>query len=135
MTKNLNLEHDGIHLQEPNGAVALRDFNSDYDAYIAAHCTPGAPGRLVTISTSSEDWPVWEVHPAGDEVVVVLRGKAEFIQDFSSAQRRTIVCANEAVVNPAGVPHTANVLEAFTALYITPCPGTQHLPRDPKAPR
>jgi hypothetical protein len=37
---------------------------------------------------------------------------------------------HEAVINPAGVPHTANVIEAFLALYITPGPGTEHIPRD-----
>ena len=129
MTKTLDLAHDGIHLGDPGGAVPLPGFDNDYERYIAAHCAPGAPGRLVSMATSSAAWSVWEVHPAGDEVVIVVRGRAEFIQDVDGTHRRCVVGPGEAIVNPAGVPHTANVLEPFTAIYITPCPGTEHLPR------
>jgi hypothetical protein len=60
-----------------------------------------------------------------------MQGKAEFIHDFGGTHRRSIVGPSEAVVNPAGVPHTANVIEPFTAVYLTPCPDTKHLPREP----
>jgi hypothetical protein len=33
------------------------------------------------------------------------------------------------MINPAGVWHTADVEEPMKAIYITPCPGTQHRPR------
>ncbi|MCW5837145.1 MAG: cupin domain-containing protein [Labilithrix sp.] len=126
----LRLGRDAIHLGGPSVALALRAFGGDYDRYVAAHCTSEDPGRLVSVAESTEDWPVWEVHPAGDEVVVVLKGRAELVQDFDGALRTVVLGPNDAVVNPAGVPHTANVIEPFTALYITPCPGTIHLPRE-----
>ena len=126
-TQPLHLERDAIHLGET--VVALPNFNNGYEAYIAAHCKE-APGRLVSMATSDKDWPVWEVHPAGDEVVILVSGRAEFIQQVDGTLRRTVVGPHEVVVNPAGVPHTANVIEPFTAIYITPCPGTHHLPRE-----
>ncbi|MBX3213990.1 MAG: cupin domain-containing protein [Labilithrix sp.] len=127
--KPLRLGPDAIHLGGQSAALAVRAFGNDYDGYVAAHCTPDDPGRLVSVAESAEDWPVWEVHPAGDEVVIVLKGRAELIQDFDGTHRTVVLGPNDAVVNPAGIPHTANVIEPFTALYITPCPGTTHLPR------
>ncbi len=125
----INLALDALHLPAHGATAVLPEFGNDYERYIAAHCTPTDPGRLVSVATTTKDWPVWEVHPAGDEVVVVLSGRAEFIQDVGGVMHTVVLGPQEALVNPPGVPHTANVLEPFTALYITACPGTQHLPR------
>lgn len=127
--KLYQLERDAIHLGGAGRAVPVPGFNQDYDRYMAAHCTEAEPGRLVAVHESKEDWPVWEIHPAGEEVVLVTRGRAEFLQEIDGEVKRVVVGPNEAIVNPAGVPHTANVIEAFTAVYITPCPGTHHRPR------
>jgi mannose-6-phosphate isomerase-like protein (cupin superfamily) len=130
MTDPLRLERDAVHLDSHVGVVPLPGFDHDYDSYIAAHCTHAAPGRLVSLGTSTEHWPSWETHPAGDELVIVISGRAEFIQELADGKRvRSVVGPKEAIINPAGVPHTANVLEAFTAIYVTPCPGTTHRPR------
>lgn len=130
MNTPLQLGHDAIHLDSTTRAVPLPGFDHGYDAYIAAHCAPGTPGRLVTIEVSSESWSAWEMHPEGDEVVVVLAGRAEFVQRFPDGREvRVVVGPREAIVNPAGIPHTANVIEPMTALYITPAPGTTHEPR------
>jgi mannose-6-phosphate isomerase-like protein (cupin superfamily) len=125
----LDLRVDAVHLDHGTRALPVLAFNHDYDAYIAKFCAPGAPGRLVTLATSEADWPVWEVHPEGDELVVVISGRARFIQDFDGEHTRMELGPGEAVLNPAGVPHTADVLAPFTALYITPGPGTEHRPR------
>jgi mannose-6-phosphate isomerase-like protein (cupin superfamily) len=126
----LHLERDAVHLDEASHAVPVRNFGHDYERYVAEHCTPGAPGRLVTLAESQHDWKVWEMHPEGDEVVIVLRGRATFIQRLPDGDVTMEVGPHEAVINPAGFPHTANVIEPFLALYITPGPGTEHIPRD-----
>lgn len=123
------LESDAIHLGGPRSAIPIPAFNNGYDRYMAAHCTEAEPGRLVGMHESKEDWPVWEIHPAGDEIVIVTKGRAEFLQEINGEVKRTVVGPNEAIINPAGVPHTAYVIEPFTAVYITPCPGTDHRPR------
>lgn len=125
----LNLTRDAIHLGGAESALPVPAFNHGYEAYAKAFCTLEHPGRLVAIYTTSEDWAVWEMHPAGDEVVIVTAGRAEFLQDIDGTIVRTVVGPNEAVINPAGVAHTANVIEPFTAVYITPGPGTEHRPR------
>ncbi len=128
----LDLTHDAVHLGAALACTAIPAFNHDYDRYIAAHCTDADPGRLITIYESTADWSSWETHPLGEELVIVTQGRAEFIQDLGGTYHRIVVGPNEAVINPAGVPHTANVLEPFTAVYITPGPGTTHTPRSEK---
>lgn len=119
-----------IHLpSRESTALAVPDFAGDFDGYIARHCSTGDEGRLVMSWRTETDWATWECHPGGDEIVILTSGKAEFIQDFDTIEKRTIVSAGQAIINPKGIPHTANVIEPFTAIYITPCPGTTHRPR------
>ena len=125
-----------IHLgNEPdaeNPAVPLPDFGFDpasFEGYIAAHCKPGAPGRLFMVEVTPADWASWECHTEGDELVIVLEGKGEFIQEIEGAERRMRVEPGVAVINPRGVWHTADVEEPIRAIYVTPCPGTQHRER------
>lgn len=126
----LHLLNDAAHLAAPSRVVPVPGFAHDYERYLAAHCTPADAGRLVAVYESKTDWPSWECHPAGDELVVVLSGRARFFQQLPGGDERSVELGPfEALVNPAGVPHTADVLEPFTALYVTPCPGTTHTGR------
>jgi mannose-6-phosphate isomerase-like protein (cupin superfamily) len=127
--KALDLERDAVHLPG-RSAVAIHGFSGEYDRYLAAHCTAADPGRLVGIYESKEDWQAWEIHPAGEELVIVTKGRAEFLQDFDGTIKRIVVETNQAIINPPNVPHTANLIDGpFTAVYITPCPETRHVPR------
>jgi len=74
-------------------------------------------------------WDVWERHPAGDELVVLLEGRVTLIQDLEGHEHGIEVQAGEGVINPCGVWHTADVHEPGTALYVTPGRGTEHRPR------
>ncbi len=125
----LNLLKDAVHLNAQHEAHPILDFGHDYEKYLTAFCSPEDPGRLVCLYETVSDWQAWEAHPAGDELVLVLRGKAEFLQELNGEERRVIVEANQAMINPPGVWHTANVIEPFLALFITPGPGTTHRPR------
>lgn len=124
--------HLGSRVGADNPAVPLHGFGFDgpaFEAYMAAHCTQDAPGRLVMIETSPTDWPAWECHHEGEELVIVLEGEAEFIQEIDGGERRFTIKAGDTVINPAGIWHTANVNKSLRAIYITPCPGTEHRPR------
>ncbi|MEE4284179.1 MAG: cupin domain-containing protein [Pseudomonadales bacterium] len=113
-------------------AVVLEDFNFDgasFEQYIDHHCSEQQPGRIMMIEASPRNWDSWERHTQGEEIVIVLSGKGEFIQDIDGVQQRLPVEAGSAVINPAGVWHTANIETPINALYITPCPGTEHKPR------
>jgi mannose-6-phosphate isomerase-like protein (cupin superfamily) len=127
--KILNLLKDAVHLGSASKALPVFDFGHDYDQYLAKFCSDVDPGRLVCLYETKADWEAWEAHPAGDELVLVLSGKAEFLQEVDGAERRVIVGPHQAIINPPGVWHTANVLEPFLALFVTPGPGTTHRPR------
>jgi mannose-6-phosphate isomerase-like protein (cupin superfamily) len=135
-TGPFDLNETPIHLGSVVGknepAVPLAGFGFDpasFEAYIARHCSPGAPGRLIMIESSPANWSMWECHTEGDEIVIVLEGKGVFIQAIDGAERRTSVGPGSTMINPAGVWHTADVEEPIRAIYITPCPGTEHRPR------
>lgn len=129
----LSLTTTPIHFSAGGGAVPINGFAFDpasFESYISGHTNASDPGRLGFIEHSAESWKLWERHPAGDEVVVVVSGVALFIQEIDGAQQHARVGAGEAIINPAGVWHTADVEEPFSALYLTPCPGTNHRPRE-----
>ena len=124
--------HLGSLVDAENPAVPLAGFGFDgssFGAYIDEHCAEGAPGRLVMVETTPGSWPTWECHTEGDELVIVLEGRGEFIQEIDGEERRMRVGPGSALINPAGVWHTADVDEPIKAIYITPCPGTKHRER------
>ena len=101
-----------------------------YEGYGERHAADGAEGRLVSQYTFTESWTSWELHPAGDEVVICTAGSLVLVQEFGEGRvAETPLAAGEYAINPAGVWHTANVPESATAIFITPGEGTQHRPR------
>lgn len=131
-----DLARTPIHLDTAaapgDNAVPVDGFAFDgesFERYIAEFCGRGSPGRLIMVESSPGNWGAWECHTEGDEIVIVLEGKAVFIQQVDGAERRMPVGPGSTVINPAGVWHTADVEQPMRAIYITPCPGTEHRPR------
>jgi uncharacterized cupin superfamily protein len=121
-----------VHLGLGATATELPDFQWDDEAlasYERAHAADGDDGRLVVLSDSRRDWTMWECHPAGDELVVVVDGRSTLIQVREGAVVRIPMGPGQAAVNPRGVWHTADVHEPGRTLYVTPGRGTMHRPR------
>jgi mannose-6-phosphate isomerase-like protein (cupin superfamily) len=85
--------------------------------------------RLVGTFAFDADWSSWEVHPAGDEIVVLLSGAVDLVLDEPEGERIIQLRDHGAAVVPRGVWHTANVVAPSTALHITRGEGTEHRPR------
>lgn len=131
-TPVFSLQHTPVHLGL--GATVLRQerFTGDpswYQAYGAQNAADGAEGRLVSLHTFAKPWPSWEMHPEGEELVVCVSGVLTLHQELGGAVRTVSLHPGEAVVNPRGVWHTADVDAAATALFITAGTGTQVRPR------
>ncbi len=127
-----NLFDQPIHLGLGASAVAQPPFTGMewYEAYEARHGGDGKEGRLVSMYRFTEDWNSWEVHPAGEEVVVCLSGRMTIHQEHSDGRIEQVTLgAGDYAINPAGTWHTADVPEDATALFITPGEGTTHRPR------
>jgi quercetin dioxygenase-like cupin family protein len=75
--------------------------------------------------TFSEPWDSWEMHPHGEELVLCVDGEITLYQETDGEVRRTTIVNGEAIVNPPGVWHTADVAGTATALFITAGMGTE----------
>jgi mannose-6-phosphate isomerase-like protein (cupin superfamily) len=130
-----DLETHPIHLGLGGTAVTQPEFPRDeramawYMDYAGRHAADGEDGRLVSLFRFTEDWPSWEMHPAGAEVVVCLSGAMELVQEVGEAEVRTRLSSGEYTINPPGVWHTANIDGEASGLFITPGVGTQNRPR------
>jgi quercetin dioxygenase-like cupin family protein len=121
-----------IHLGLGSRALAVDGFAWDGDvlaAYAAAVADDGAEGRIVMVFEDSRSWDSWERHPAGDEIVICLSGRMTLIQEVDGKHEPVALGPSEAMVNPRGVWHTADVDEPVRFMTITPGEGTEHKSR------
>jgi hypothetical protein len=131
MTKPLSLERFPLHLGLGARAVSQPEFTGMewYAAYAERTAADGAEGRLVSQYSFSENWTSWEMHPAGDEVVICIAGEITLIQELPEGTSSVTLRAGEYAINGRGVWHTADVASHATALFITAGMGTDHRPR------
>jgi quercetin dioxygenase-like cupin family protein len=100
-----------------------------YQHYGERNAADGAEGRLVIIHTFTESWDSWEMHPHGQELVVCTDGAMTAYQDIDGDIRTALLRAGDALINPVGVWHTADVEGTATALFVTAGLGTLNRPR------
>jgi hypothetical protein len=87
-----------------------------------------AEGRLVSIFPQRESWPIWEMHPAGDEIVCLLSGAIDLILEKPDGEQVIELRGRAACIVPRGVWHRAIVHVPGDALFITRGAGTEHRP-------
>jgi uncharacterized cupin superfamily protein len=120
-----------VHLGLGSTATPLPDFEwsaEHVEAYRRSVAADGREGRLVCVIAQDATWDGWERHPAGEEVVYLLSGRVDVVQEIDGTQHVVALRPGEAMVNPANVWHTARVHEPGMALFITPGEGTEHRP-------
>lgn len=108
------------------GRVARHPVDDSFWATVDRN--PDLLGTLVAAYVSTGDWPHWEMHPAGEEVLVLLEGRMTLILDEPAGERRVEMAPGVTCVVPMGVWHRALVPEASRFLGITYGAGTQHRP-------
>ena len=82
---------------------------------------------LISQHHFAEDWPTWEVHPAGDEFVTLITGDITLVlwQDQQEHALR-LSTPSDFVIIPKGVWHNARVQAPTTMLFVTPGEGTKN---------
>ncbi len=122
-----------IHLGLGATAVVQPEFTGSidwYEAYVQRHRSDGAEGRLVSQFSFAKPWDMWEMHPAGSEVVLCIAGRITLYQEHADGTRgRVDIGPGDYAVNAPGTWHTADVQGPATAVFITSGMGTQHRPR------
>ena len=88
----------------------------------------GFKGRLlVSCYSFDSDWQMWERHPAGDEIVCLLSGRARLMLEGSDAPVE-LRDAGAFTIVPKGAWHTAKTSVPTQMLFVTPGAGTEHKP-------
>ncbi len=113
------------------GGVAVLPVGPEFWQTIGSN--PRARGSLVGIYPMTVDWDHWEMHPKGDEVLVMLDGRLELRIERDGQESRVEMGPGATCVVPAGAWHTARVLQPGRLLGITYGEGTSHRPLEARA--
>jgi mannose-6-phosphate isomerase-like protein (cupin superfamily) len=132
----IDLLNNYLLLDTDGAAVLLPGGGEFWSQLMSGNATdPGirrlmasANGRLLSALPMRADWTNWEMHPAGDELLFMLEGKATFILELADGMKEVALSAGRLLVIPKGVWHTAKVSEPARLLAITAGLGTQHRP-------
>ncbi len=84
-------------------------------------------GRVLVSSFSFDcDWPSWEIHPAGDEIVCLLSGDVAMVLDRNGSEEVIRLHDPGAfVIVPKGTWHTARTSVPTRMLFVTPGEGDE----------
>jgi len=121
-----------VHLGLGAKVLVQPDFSGMewYGDYAERVAGDGAEGRLVAMTDWSGDWTNWEMHPAGDELVVCVEGAMTVHQEQPDGSVVSVTLGpGDYAINRPGVWHTADVPERARALFVTSGLGTEHRPR------
>ena len=125
----LLLEPDGTSLRLPGGKEFWSQVMSGNATDPGIRQLLGSQqARLLSVLPVGADWAHWEMHPAGDEILLMLAGTATFVLDLPDGLKEVALGAGRLVVIPSGVWHTAKVREPGRLLALTAGSGTQHRP-------
>jgi quercetin dioxygenase-like cupin family protein len=130
-TDPFDLARTFVHLGRGSTVTPLPDFQwsaESVEAYRSRFAGDAPDGRLVCVVEQQATWDVWERHPGGEELVYLLSGRVDLVQELDGSPHVVELRPGEAVINPANVWHTARVHEPGLALFITPGEGTEHRP-------
>jgi mannose-6-phosphate isomerase-like protein (cupin superfamily) len=74
------------------------------------------------------DWTHWEMHPQGDEVLVVLEGEGKIIFECDGGEEVHALSQGATLIVPAGTWHKGRDQKNLRILFMTFGKGTQHKP-------
>jgi mannose-6-phosphate isomerase-like protein (cupin superfamily) len=86
-------------------------------------------GRLVAAFPCDADWPHWEMHPHGEEILVLLSGRMTMVFEERGKERSVELQEGRACIVPRGIWHRAVVHVPSKLLGITYGRGTEHRAR------
>lgn len=113
--------HKRLHTEAADNTLYQR-LEEDYHQF--KNC------ELLACYSFDKDWDSWEIHPEGDELVILLSGKVTFlIESANQMLTSDLIKAGDYAIVPKGCWHTADVHEPSQVLFITPGEGTQHRSR------
>ena len=129
MSRPFTLDKTFINLRPDDSARTIR-VGPRFWATVSRGSDLG-DGRLVSMNRQATDWPHWERHPAGEEILVLLSGELQIVLQAGRRSRRVRLKAGQSMVVPKGSWHRVIVRKPGDLLFITPGAGTEHRPLKP----
>lgn len=123
------LETDGTATPLPGGEPFWKQLMSGEPTDAGIQRLMNAEhGRLLSAFQMDADWTVWEMHPAGDEILFLISGAFTLIVEEDGEARPVELTAGKIAIVPKGIWHTARVSQPCQLLALTDGLGTQHRP-------
>ncbi|MBC3765097.1 cupin domain-containing protein [Neptunicella marina] len=123
---NLNQEFVVI---APDDKATPRPLTADFYQALDRDFNLFKQHQLISTHQFDCDWNMWERHPYGDEVVLLLNGTVTLIIEHN--HQNQFVELNQAgdyVLVPQGLWHTVKTNQLSQLLFITPGEATEHKP-------
>ena len=82
---------------------------------------------LIASHAFDDDWPTWEIHPSGDEIVVLVSGDVDLV--LAGADGDDVIRMTEPgtfAVVPQNTWHTARIRRHSVMMFVTPGEGTEN---------
>jgi quercetin dioxygenase-like cupin family protein len=124
-----SLESTYVHLRDDRSAATVDVTESFWPELTSGGRPDLEAGRLVMTFEFASSWPTWERHPAGEELVILIGGRATLVLELDGTEHaRMLERPGEFVLVPRGVWHTARTDAPCTMLFVTPGEGTENRP-------
>jgi hypothetical protein len=128
MGPRFDLESTFVNLGRDGSTVPLEVTESFWQDLGSGKLGAG-PGRLLSLFAFEGAWEVWEVHPNGDEIVLLLEGAADMTLERAGGNEVVrLDSPGSFVLIERGTWHTARSDGPARMLFITDGEGTDHRP-------
>lgn len=125
-SKPLNLASDFVVLN-PNHAATPVTLTPTIYEQLDQNFNQFKGHLLISSFSFDADWPTWEIHPAGDETVILLSGQATLLLETEDGEQAiSLEKRGSYVIVPKGTWHTARTSTPTQMLFITPGEGTEN---------
>ncbi len=111
----------------PDKKVTVEAFDENLYQRIEKNYDDFRGHELVSCHEFNEDWTSWEMHPNGDEIVMLLSGRATLVLETDAGEKTVFVEeAGSYAIVPRGVWHIVRTTIKTKMLFVTPGEGTRH---------
>lgn len=111
----------------PEFDADLVDVSDDLWSEIDERFGDFSGSSLISSFSFDSDWPTWEMHPKGDEFVMLVAGEAEMILALPEGDTSVrLIEPGSFVIVPKGTWHTAKIRTSTQMLFVTPGQGTEN---------
>lgn len=122
-----------VHLEDGGDAATIPIGPSFWPKLMAGDVTDEdvrrvgqAEGWLLAAFECRESMKHWEMHPAGDEVLILKSGEVDIVFDEPGGERVLTLLPGGVCVVPKGVWHQQRVRAPGEMIAVTYGKGTQH---------